>query len=609
VTNDRQRRAVRACSVDVDCHSTRELMLEFEREAFPKSATQSPWIDGDDAMGHDSIVTRPKPTVENEPTALRPDLEWLADLEMPDLPVHWDHRIIRYLEFYKEDPRGRNIMRAWLRDQGKFEDLILEHLRREGLPEDLLYVAMIESSYDAFEYSRSGASGLWQFMPGAGRIYGMEIDRWVDERNDPLRSTEGAVLYMKDLYQRYGDWDLALAAYNAGYGNVTRSIAKYNTNDFWQLLEYEAGLPWGSRIYVPKALAAAIVGHNRKLFGFDKIKQTAKYEYDTVTVPTSVSFAVIARAAGADKTTIERLNPHLRRGRTPPKVKDFVVRIPKGRAELFAERFPQLRGDWDKYDAYVTRHGERFEDIATVHGLSRKQLAELNDVSDTAEVTGGITLVVPRLTDEDKRKNKETADADLYRASVPRGGPDDPLIVAVPDKSFRIEGKKRFFYRVVSGDSQWAIAKAFGVDQKELAEWNGLDAKAHLQARMVLQAWATPKFSPEKHNIAVLDETRMHIVESGSLEHIELSEGRLGRRRTTYTVKSGGTFADVGKKYGLSKYDLARINRKSPNTTLKKGDEVLVYEVVDPTKSKRAQRQDERRRRGGKKKKRKKRRK
>ncbi len=589
VTNDDQRRAVRTCSVDAACRPAKELMLEFEREAFPRPG-DDPWISGDDVRGHDRARRLP-PRTSPDPTVLRPDLKWLAKLDVGDLPVYWDHRVIRYLEFYKNDPRGRRIMHAWLRDMSKYEDLIVARLRKHKLPEDLVYVAMIESSFDEFEYSRVGASGLWQFMPGTGRIYGLEINRWVDERNDPLRATEAAMLMWKDLYQRFGDWHLALAAYNAGYGNVTSAVAKYNTNDFWQLLEYEAGLPWGSQIYVPKAIACAIVGHNRAVFGFDGIDQTPRVEFDTVTVPTSVSFDVIARASGASTREIERLNPHLRRKRTPPGMKSFVVRIPRGRRDLFAERFPQLRGDWDSHDAYVVKHGERFEDIATVHGISRSGLAELNDVTDEGEIHAGTVLVVPRVTEEQKIANKKVADDDLYTAGVPRGEAGDPLVVAVPDKDLRIDGKRQVFYRVVSGDTQSAIADAFGVDRHELARWNGLNPEAFLHPRMVLQVWVEPSFDPKARGIALLDETRIHLVQSGSLEHIELSEGRLGRRRTIYTVKSGGTYADVGKIYGLSQYDLARINQKSPGTRLGPGDTVIVYEVVDPSKSKRAAKQ------------------
>lgn len=589
ITVDAQRRAVRGCSVDNDCRDPHDLLREFELEAFPKPGSADPWIDGEDAMGRSAATSNAR---SRNPLDLRPDLPWLADLELPDLPVVWDHRLIRYLEFYKNDPRGRSIMSAWLRDQGKYRDMILAYLREAGLPEDLLYVCMIESSYDPHEYSRTGASGLWQFMPAAGRIYGLHIDRWLDERNDPERATAAAVLYWKDLYQRFGDWHLALAAYNAGYGNILRSISKYNTNDFWQLLEYESGLPWGSHIYVPKALATAIVGHNRKLFGYDSVAEASPVEFDVVTVPTSVTFEIIARAAGTDAREIARLNPQLRRKRTPPGMAEYAVRIPRGRRALFAERFPQLRGDWDVYDAYVVAHGERFEDIATVHGIGYDELKELNGLDDEADVRGGALLVVPRVSAEDKARNKAVAEDDLYVSGIEGGEPGDPLIVAVPDKDEQRAGKQRVFYRVVAGDSQWQIAHAFGATAAEVAAWNGLAPDAHLHPRMVLQLWVPEGFkAPEK--VKLLDPTRILLVTAGSEEHLNLSEGRIGRRRTTYVVKSGGTLEDVGKKYGLSKYDMARINRMPPDTRLNKGDEVIVYEVIDPTKSKRAARQSD----------------
>jgi membrane-bound lytic murein transglycosylase D len=612
-TDPALRRAVRGCSIDSDCRERdRATLLEFEREAFPAPGATSPWSDGDDAMGLEAIRTsgvraradtdadlaaRPRPRLaagSPDPLSLRPDLPWLADLELPDLPVHWDHRTIRYLEFYKEDPRGRRLMSVWLRDRGKYRDLILAHLRRAGLPDDLFYVCMIESSYDALEYSRAGASGLWQFMPAAARVYGLTVNRWLDERNDPELSTQAAMHYFVDLEQRFGSWDLALAAYNAGYGAVLRAIGRFNTNDFWQLLEYESGLPWGSRIYVPKAIAAAIVGKNQAVFGFADVADAPAVVFDRVTVPRSVSFQVIARAAGTDVDTIRRLNPQLRRGRTPPDGGGYVVRIPIGHGPLFAARFEQLRGEWDTHDAYVVRHGERFEDIATTYGLGERELAELNGVEDQAEIGGGMVLVVPRLTEAEKRANRQRAEDDLYRSGEPRGGPDDPLIVAVPDKDLRVDGKTPVFYRVVAGDSQWQIAHTFGVTPTELAAWNGLDPAAHVHPRMVLWVWVDPDFDAAAAGMAVLDPTRILIVTSGSEEHTQLAEGRLGRRRLLYTVKRGGTFADIGRKFGLSKYDIARINHKPPDTRLEKGDQVIVYEVIDKTRSRRAARQADR---------------
>ncbi|MEM9491092.1 MAG: transglycosylase SLT domain-containing protein, partial [Myxococcota bacterium] len=502
-------------------------------------------------------------------------------LEMPDMPVRWNDTLIKYLEFYKDDPRGRNIMRGWLRAQGKYRELIISHLRRARLPEDLLYVAMIESSYDPSEYSRVGASGLWQFMPAGGRIYGLHIGRWLDERNDPVRSTEAAMLYWADLYQRFGDWSLAMAAYNGGYGAVLRAVVTFNSNNYWELCEYENALPWGTMLYVPKAMATAIVGRNREFFGFADVTPKAEVTWDTVAVPKSVSLATIARAAGVKVDDIRTLNPQLRRNRTPPQRKDYVVRVPAGRAELFAQRFPQLRGEWDRYDAFVVAHGQRFEDIATMHGIPRRRLATLNGVSHESEVRGGMVLVVPRVSADDKKRNLEKARANLYTSGSPKGKEGDKLLVAVPDKSIKVAGKRRVFYRVVTGDTQWDVAKVFAVSRAELAAWNGLRRDAHLHPRMILQVFVSKGFSAREAGVALLKPERLWVVTRGSEEHLNAVETRRGRKRITLRIDKRQSFETIGKKYGLTARDMARINRKPHDTVVEPGETVLVYKKVD----------------------------
>lgn len=601
-----QRRAIRGCPVDSNCRGMAlEGLRAFEIEAFGPEG--SPWMDDDNLYGHNAL-RRGQPSrgaaagghgaaVPQKGTDVRPDLPWLDDLVLPDLPMRWDHRVIKYLEFYKDDPRGRNIMSGWLREQGKYRDLIVDHLRRARLPEDLLYIAMIESSYDPHEYSRVGASGLWQFMPAGGRIYGLTINRWVDERNDPVQSTKAVMMYFADLYQRFGDWHLALTAYNAGYGAVLKAVATYNSNDFWELLDYENALPWESTIYVPKTLAAAIVGRNRAFFGYDDLTPAPALVWDNVTVPKSVSLAVVARAAGVSVDAIKEINPQLRRGRTPPSIKDYVVRIPRGKAPLFAERFAQLRGDWDKYDAYVVSHGERFEDIATMHGISRRKLARLNGIETEAEVRGGMLLVVPRVSEAEKQAHLKKAKEDLYASGAPRGEPGDDLLVPLPDKDARVDGKQRVFYRVVSGDTLYGVARAFGVPRHDLAGWNGLDPGAHLHPRMVLQVFVDQGFSAKEAGVALLDPDRLRLVTRGSAEHLDAVETRRGRKRVVYKAKTNESFESIGKKVGLSARDLARVNRLPHTTVLDPGQEIIVYQVVDASRSQRAATQARKQRR------------
>ncbi len=574
------RAAVRGCPVGSACTRWQDELREFELEAFSPEA--GPWRD-------EARPRQPTPAHGARPTELRPDLPWLADLELPDLPVVWDHRVIEYLVFYKEDPRGRRIMRGWLERQGRYRDLLVKALRKAKLPEDLIYVCMIESSYDPSTYSRAGASGLWQFMPDGGRIYGLSIDRWVDQRNEPVAATEAVVEYWTDLHQRFGDWHLSMAAFNAGYGAVLKGIARFNTNDFWALLDYENALPWESSIYVPKALAAAIVGHNRTVFGFDDIKDVPAETWDDVSVPSSLTLGTIASAAGATVDEIKRLNPHLRRGRTPPG-RTFVVRVPRGGGEQFAARLGSTRGDWDKFDTYVVGYGERFEDVATQFGLSKGKLKTLNEIEHEAEVTGGTILVVPRLGEAERKKNLAKAQDELYGSGVDHR-PGEALIVAVPDKDADEDGKRRVFYRVVHGDSIDGVARALGVKPATMAAWNGLERGAKLHPRMVMQAWVPAGWSEDAANVRLLDETRIIVVTRGSKEHLELSELRTGRERIEYTATKRESFEDIGKKFGLGKRDVARINKKPPDTVVEAGQTIVIYKVVDHTRSERAEKQ------------------
>ena len=581
------RRAVRGCAVGETCATPAETLKEIDVELFPRPGA-SPWLD-ERAPAPSRIEAGPARIVKR-PSELRPDQPWLDQLELPDLPVKWSQKLVDYLVFYRNDPRGRAIISGWLVDQGRYKKLLEDHLRKAKLPLDLIYVAMIESSYDNNTLSRAGALGLWQFMPEGGKIYGLRQDRWVDERKDPLRSTIAQMDYFADLYQRFGDWHIALAAFNVGYGAMLRSIARYNTNDYYQLCEYENAVPWETCLYTPKVLATAIVGHNRALYGMDKLKVLPPETWEEVAVPASMSLALIARAAGASEAEIKRLNPQLRRGRTPPGEAGYIVRVPVGAKAETQRRIVELQTEWDNHDAYVVAHGERFEDIATTFGMSTGALRRLNGVEHESEITGGTVLVVPRISPEQRAKNRAKAKSKLLGSGIDQKD-GEPLIVPVPDKDYVAEGKQRVFYRVVTGDTAKSIAKAFGVTRKQLEQWNGLDEVANLHPKMVLVAWVSPTFDADKAKVALLDDKDLIVVTRGSAEHLDLAEARTGRVRVEYVATKQEKLADVAKRYGMGKHDLARINRISYETTLKKGDKIIVYQVADPKRSARAEEQ------------------
>jgi membrane-bound lytic murein transglycosylase D len=581
------RRAIRGCSIDERCARPGDLLREFEVEAFsPSSAPgSSPWID-DRTPPASRLEPTPRPVVKR-PSELRPDAPWLDQLELPDLPVKWSQTLVDYLVFYRDDPRGRSIMESWLIAQGRYRDLIVTHLRKAHLPEDLLYVAMIESGYDPNDSSSAGALGVWQFMPEGGRIYGLREDRWVDERRDPLRSTIAQMDYFADLYQRFADWHVALAAFNMGYGAMLRSIARYNTNDYYRLCEYENAIPWETCLYTPKVLAAAIVGRNRAVYGYDKLRPAPPETWEEVAVPISASLPAIARIANTSEADLKRLNPQLRHGRTPPGEAGYVVRVPPGGKAETQRRIVELESEWKGYDAYVIAHGERFEDVATTFGISVAQLRKLNDVVRESEIEGGTTLVVPRISDDQRSRNSAKARANLHSSGLDQKD-GEPLIVAVPDKTFVVEGKRRVFYRVVAGDTLKGVARALDVRPADLARWNALDPDGNLQARMVLVAWVAPEFDAAKHVVNLLDDNQLVVVTRGSPEHMDLAEARTGRVRTEYIAQGKEKLADVAKKFGMGSHDLARINRISYDTVLSKGQTIIVYQVADPNRSKRA---------------------
>ena len=497
---------------------------------------------------------------------------WLASLKLPDIPVRFDPRVVRYLEFYKNDPRGRSIIRSWLKAEGRYRSIIEEALRRAGLPRALLYVAMIESGFDPLDRSSAGALGVWQFMPENGRIYGLRIDHWVDQRQDPELATQQMMHYFEDLKARFGSWHLALAAFNAGYGAVLRAVAKYNTNNYWELCRHEDGLPWETTLYVPKALAVAIVDVNREAFGFGDVVEDPPWDYDRVVVPASTSLQTIARAAGVEVAQVMALNPELRRGRTPPiepKGEPWVARVPRGSGPRFAASYEKLR---ERLAPHVVRFGEPLDEIAAAAGASTAELRRINGIRDASEVRAGLVLLVPE-----------------GRAPLVRPESEEPVLVAVPDKDAAVAGRQRVFYRVQPGDGLTDIASFFGVGLGDLARWNHLDLDARLSSKQVLQLWVAPGFDMAR--AALIDPARVYLVTMGSQEFFDVVEARRGRKRLVHKVRQGETIERIAARYHLTVADLERINRFGRKTALTAGQGIIVYVAMSKAEKAEADRQ------------------
>ncbi len=489
------------------------------------------------------------------------DESWLRNLTSPDLPTRYDERVVRYLRFYRDTPSGRAIARIWAKKAGRYGPAIRAELGRAGLPSDLVWLSLIESGHNPTIASPVGAAGLWQFMPDAARNYGLVVDRWVDERLDPERSTQAALRYLSDLYRRFGSWELAMAAYNMGYGGLSRSVKKFNTNSFWELARYEAGIPWETTLYVPKILATAVMMNNRRAFGLDGISADPPERFDVIVVGPSVPLAEVARVVGSTQAALEAANPQYLAGRTPPVAPgatraSYRVRVPDGAAAKWSPT--RVVAD-DSLEAYVVKAGETVERIARARGASERDLREKNRVAADEVLAAGTVLLVPKLVVAQVEQDPTTA-AEL---------------VVVPARSVDYPDRKRVFYRVVSGDTASGVASAFRVSAQELADWNTLDVQARLEPGMSLQVFV-PK-NADLSKVLHVPEAHAKILVAGSPEFSDWFEGQNGKKRLVIAARDGDTLTTIGKRYGMTVGQMERVNRRGRSEQLSTGERIVVY--------------------------------
>jgi len=489
------------------------------------------------------------------------DAEWLRGLVLPNLPIRYDDRVVKYLKFFRDSQSGKAVARVWTKKSGRYVDSLKIALSRAGLPTDLVWLSLIESGHNPTITSPVGAAGLWQFMPETARTYGLTVDRWVDQRLDPVESTEAAVRLLADLYRRFGSWELAMAAYNMGHGGLLRAIKKYNTNDFWELARHEAGIPWETTLYVPKILATAIVMNNKKAFGLDDVEADGPERFDVIEVPPGTPLADVARAASVDGAALERQNPMYLAGRVPPVAPGraspvYRVRVPSGAANVAGRVFE--RSAADGLVALVVRQGDTPQSVARASGASEATIRSLNQIGAQEVLAAGTVLLVPEL-------------APGARDATPRG--EDPVVVvrevSAPPNT------RRVFYPAVSGDTVASVAAVFGVARSDLIAWNALDSAAHLQEGMVLQVF--PQKSRELGRVRVLGPGEAKVLVAGSSDFFDYFEGLNGKRRMVIAARAGDTLASIGRRYQTSIGWMERINRRSRSDRLVVGENVVVY--------------------------------
>jgi membrane-bound lytic murein transglycosylase D len=308
-------------------------------------------------------------------------------------PVLSNQRVRYFVEGFRGSQR--NFFERALARSAKYTPLMEAILREEGLPENLVYLALIESGFSPYAYSRAKAMGPWQFIRSTALRYGLKIDSWVDERRDPVLSTRAAAAYLKDLHELFGEWFLAAAAYNAGEGRVGRALERSRTNDYWDLTEQKKYLALETRNYVPKFIAAAIIADAPEEHGFEEVAYETPWQYDEVTIYTPLRLQTVAALAKTDVNAIKELNPALLRNFTPPDDDGFTLRLPLGSGETFSDAYKLLPASVKlKLNLHRVKKGERLSNIAKRYGQTVRRIMKENGLKSTRLRPGQELIIV-----------------------------------------------------------------------------------------------------------------------------------------------------------------------------------------------------------------------
>jgi membrane-bound lytic murein transglycosylase D len=440
--------------------------------------------------------------------------------------VEYNDHVDFYLDLFTG--RARNNFEQWLQRQGRFESMIAERLREHDMPAELLYLPLIESGYSTIAVSSAQAVGLWQFMAATGRGEGLEVSDMLDERRDPVRSTDAALQHLRRLYTRYGSWYLALAAYNAGSGRIDRILRDHadgatgHDSLFWAVRH---ALPTETRNYVPQFLAASIIGTHRPAFGFSDVVPQPALSFDVATIPDATELAVVAEVAGVPLTVVRDLNAHFISGITPPG-RSVEVRLPAGTGEKFRVAYAALPpGERVRTRHHVVARGETLSGIAARYGSTVAILQRTNQIERANQIRVGQRIIVPSSATAANVVAAQAAPASPTVAPAPAPAATAtasraPTSVVANSGNPGTTGMAAREYTVRTGDNLSRIARDHGISLNELLTLNNLRADA--------------------------------VIRPG--QRMRTSAG------VVYVVRAGDTLSTIAQRHGVSTNDLKSWN-------------------------------------------------
>jgi membrane-bound lytic murein transglycosylase D len=476
-----------------------------------------------------------------------------GDEALAPTPVSWDidvdtytshDRVQYYLDFFRG--KGRERMGIWLTRMPRYEAMIRARLQEQGLPGDLVYLALIESGFSNSATSRARAVGMWQFMKGTAKGYGLRVDSWMDERRDPYRATEAAVRHLKQLNDRFGSLYLAAAAYNAGAGKVSRGVRRLPDDDeadsvnsdatFFRLYDTKL-LRRETKDYVPKLIAAARIAKEPARYGFE-VGAAEPSSYDSLIVPTMTGLDVIARLADTTVAAIRELNPQYLRLATPPG-RVSVVRVPPGRGPATVAAYAQLPAERRiTFLEHTVARGETMSGIAHRYRVSTRLVVEANPRLHGKRLRPGQRVIVPTGGALSTSVARRVADPVAPAASSPTG-----------------------FHRVRRGETLIVLAEEYGVSVRQLQEWNALGTSAAIRAGQRLRVTAPPEDRA----------TRPSGISSSAGASSAGSSSAVVSVARVHMVRRGETLRGLARRYGVSVQALREANHLSGGDALRAG--------------------------------------
>lgn len=447
-----------------------------------------------------------------------------ADPEF-DYPIEINDKVLAYINYFTT--RHRDKFQASLDRSGLYLGMIQRIFAEEGIPKDLAYMAHVESAFKVNAYSRAKAKGIFQFIAGTGKRYGLRIDTWVDERSDPERSARAAAAYLRDLYGMFGDWYLALAAYNTGEGRIQRSINRLGPVSFWDLARTR-NLYKETKNYVPAILAATVVAKQPEKYGFTP-PVDAPVVWETVDVPGAIHFDSVARVSGVPASEIQSLNPHLRRQRTPPGA-SFPLRVPPGTGATVLASVDAIPESERVVDAHhKVRKGENLGVIARRYGVSVGAIQSANGMGRKTLLRAGQTLVIPGAARAGAVVTKREASGREVSSQPAEG----------------------LVYRVRKGDTLSSVARKYGTSASAIAAASGIRVASTLR---VGQRLKVPGAS------------------SGTTSSRPTPEAST----VVHTVRRGENLWRIAGRYRVSVDEICTLNDIKPDVTLYPGTRLTI---------------------------------